>query len=486
MPRKYLGPIPHPAIGVRIPDIVIPPVLKAFKMRDVAGTLMLSYHRETAPSDVISTAKHILLGHSGTSISEYISKSERYANELGVLVEVEADHVSLMSSPEKAIKRITSGEFEYGLTEEEIRSSLNYIEREFKEVRDVDGVDFVTLDTCELIDLSVDKLDDKELIARYEGQIESDVRRELKKKYLGKRFRFFLTNGSVYEIKFNDIDVARYSLKFMKSIEYLIRLYEIVKKYNEREFGVEIALDEVPQLTKPKELFFYLNELADRGLRVDFVAPNIGFKKREDYDGDLKELGVRVDVLNSIAKSFGALISIHSGSGSHPYSDKGLGVWETIRSYVNGMVKYKVSGVYIQLLLEVMSKFPRKSKVRELYDEIYEAVLETLRRYIKEKSGLYSPHLEDMIRDYDMAISKDPSKVHDPRMNVFRHYFFLFQALVKGSSRYLREKLIELYSEDKELRETYEREAIDLTLRIIDKLGFRGNYVRYRMLLSVV
>ncbi|MEM3573441.1 MAG: hypothetical protein QXJ62_04330, partial [Nitrososphaeria archaeon] len=37
---RYLGPIPHPAIGVRMPKIFLEGILTAFKERNTAGGLM--------------------------------------------------------------------------------------------------------------------------------------------------------------------------------------------------------------------------------------------------------------------------------------------------------------------------------------------------------------------------------------------------------------------------------------------------------------
>ncbi len=482
--RRYLGPIPHPAIGIRLPDIVVPPVLKAFRTRNVAGTLMLSYHRETAPEKIISEAKDLLRGHTGTSIEEYITKATSYADYYGVIIEVEADHVSLMASPERAIKRIAGGGFEYGLTEEEIIESLRYIEEEFKEASRAGGVDFVTIDTCELIDLRADKLSDEEIISLYEDKIESDYRKELEKTYVGKKFYIISDSGSIYVLKYNKQDIARLALKYVESIKYVLKIYELARKYfTEREFGVEVALDELPVETNPKDLFFYIRELDRLGLRIDFIAPNVGFKKREDYSGDLNVLASTIDKLHSIARNLGALLSFHSGSGAHPFSDKGYGVWDTIRYVTNGMVKYKVSGVYIQLLLEVMSRFPQGTSPRRLYEEIFDAVLDKVREYVKLKTGLYSPHLEEMLKNYEELIKTDKRYERNPRADFFRHYFFLFQAIIdEKGNRYLRDKVLELYNENKELREEYAREAYELTLRIINKLGFENNAVDYNLL----
>lgn len=481
MPRRYLGAVPHLAVGVRLPDIVAPPVIKAFKLGDMVGTLMLSYHRETAPTNVIKSGEHILLGHTGTSISEYVSKATKYADELNALIQVEADHVSLMSSPERAIKRITGGGFEYGLSEDEIRKSLEYIEREFKEVKDAGGVDFVTIDTCELIDLSVDTKSKEDLMAMYEERVEEGDRRALKREYVDRTFRFFLDSGRAIEVRYREEDVVRLALKFLRSVKYVKVVRDIAAKYLEDQpFGVEIALDEVPQPTRPEELLFYLRELRRVGVVADFIAPNIGFKKREDFDGNLAELAARVEILNTIAKANGALLSFHSGSGAHPYSDKGLGTWGVIREVTGGLLKYKVSGVFIQLLLEVMASFSPSSKPRQLYEEIYDKVIEVVKQHVESKTGLYSPHLERMLRDYEAATMKNPGKKHDPRADVFRHYFFVFQAVMDSKGRrYLREELLNLYESDDEFRRKYEKEATALALRIAWKLGLTGNYLKY-------
>ncbi len=481
MARRYLGVVPQLAVGIRLPDVVAPPVIKAFKLGDMVGTLMLSYNRETAPSEVIKSPPNPLLGHTGTSISEYISKAGEYADRFEALIQVEADHVSIMSSPERAIKRITGGGFEYGLSEEEVRRALNYIEREFKEVREAGGVDFVTIDTCELIDLRVDSLGREELISLYEERIDEGVRRDLRRRYVGRTYRFFLSDGSVYEVRLDEESVARLALKYLRSVEYVAVVKELISRYLEgREFGVEVALDETPKPTRPEELFFYLNELRIQGINPDFIAPNVGFSKREDFRGDLTELTERLDILSSIARSFGSLLSFHSGSGSHPWSDKGLGTWSAVSEGCGGLLKYKVSGVMIQLLLEVMASFPKGSRVRALFEEIYDEVIKEVRRHVEGRTQLYSQHLERMLRDYEAAASRDPSKRYDVRADVFRHYFFLFQALMNdGGRRWLREEVIRAYEEVEELRRRYEREVIDLILRMAWKLNLTGNYVRY-------
>ncbi|MEM1644415.1 MAG: tagaturonate epimerase family protein [Ignisphaera sp.] len=473
----YLGKLPRPAFGVRIPDIVVPAVLKCFKKLNMAGTLMLSFNRETAPEKYIKSMdqKHFYLGHTGTSITELIDKTRRYSSLYSVPVEIEADHVSIMGSVERALKKIAGVPVEEPLTQAEIQFSLEYIEEEFKEVSKNGGVDFVTIDTCELIDYSVDKILDKDVIDFYESQVDHDIRRELEKYYINKTFEF-VSDDRILRVKLKKTDVARLYIKYHKSIEYALKVYELIKKYVHNEFGVEIAFDETPYKSGLKDIVFFTLELKRRGLEPDFLAPNIGYKKREDYDNDLKVLYEDLRNITTLLNGLGVNISIHSGSGHNPYSDKGYGVWQTVGTATNGKVKYKMSGVFIQLLLEVMSRMPPGSRPRKIYEEIYDAVIDHLKLIVETKKTLYSKELESMLRHYE----EDKQK-WNPRADIFRHYFYVFQALRdEKSCRIYREALIQLYNEDPELRKVYEHEVYDLIERLALALNYSGNSLRYR------
>ncbi|MEB3860012.1 MAG: tagaturonate epimerase family protein [Desulfurococcales archaeon] len=458
MPHRYMGPYPTLATGIRIPEIVARPILEVHKDLGTLPTLMLSYHRETGTSDVVSSGD-LFRGHTGTSIRDYIGASLELAESLDITVQVEADHVSVSPSPEKAIKRITAGEWE-GVSEGEARESLAYISRELEEAREAGGVDVVAIDTTELVDLGRDGGD----YSVYEG-LDGDERRRLRERYSRAVKASF--NGVSYGLKLEEKTIARLYSMYRRSIEYTAKIYGMAREKLGPSFGVEVVLDELPFETSPEELHFFLSELEALGIRVDYVAPNIGFEKREDYRGDLGGLREKLLRLAAVARLHGALLSIHSGSGAHPYSDKGPGVWDVFREALGGRVKYKVSGVYIQLLLEVMHGFPEGSEPRRLYDEIFDSVIESLESQVSTRTGLYSRELEEMIREY-----RSKGKARDPRSSVFRHYFFLFQSLrdEKGR-RYLRERLLEVYERSADLRRSYEREAKKLTARMLHRLG---------------
>jgi hypothetical protein len=455
MPHRYMGPYPTLATGIRIPEIVARPVLEVHKSLGTLPTLMLSYHRETGTSEVVSSAD-VLRGHTGTSIRDYISASLDLSTSLDITVQVEADHVSISPSPEKAIRRITGGGWE-GVTEEEAEESLAYISRELEEARDAGGVDVVSIDTTELVELGGGG-------GAYE-ELGGGERRGLVEKYSRRVTASF--DGFSYTISLTESDVARLYSRYRRSIEYTARIYEVAREKLGGAFGVEIVLDELPFETQPEELHFVLSELEALGVRADYVAPNIGFSKREDYHGDLGALREKLLKLAAVARLHGALLSIHSGSGAHPYSDKGHGVWDVFRETLRGRFKYKVSGVYIQLLLEVMYRFPEGSGPRRLYDEIFDSVLEALEGYLSARRGLYSEELERMMKEY-----RDRGRARDPRSSVFRHYFFLFQALRDDKGRrYLSDRLLEVYNSSGDLRREYEREAKSLTARMLHRLG---------------
>ncbi|MEM1526063.1 MAG: tagaturonate epimerase family protein [Ignisphaera sp.] len=478
----YLGKLPRPAFGVRIPDIVAPAILKCFKKLNITGTLMLSFNRETAPEKYIKSLdqKHFYLGHTGTSIGELIDKITHYSSSYSTPVEIEADHVSIMGSVERALKKIAGVLVEEPLTQAEIQFSLEYIEEEFREVSKNGGVDFVTIDTCELINYNADKIPDKEVIDFYESHIEPDVRKELERYYVDKTFEF-VSDDRILRIKLRKPDVARLYLKYSDSIEYTLKVYDLIRKYVHNEFGVEIAFDETPYKSNLKDILYFTLELKRRGLEPDFLAPNIGYKKREDYDNELKVLYEDLKNIVTLLNGLSVNISIHSGSGHNPYSDKGYGVWRTIGIATYGRVKYKMSGVFIQLLLEVMSRMPLGSKPRKIYEEIYDAVIDHLKRVIETKEALYSKELESMLRQYEGSKRK-----WDPRANIFRHYFYVFQALRNEKScRVYRETLIQLYNEDPELRRAYEHEVYELIERLALALNYTSNSLRYRRISSL-
>ncbi|MEM3423846.1 MAG: hypothetical protein QXE51_04710, partial [Nitrososphaeria archaeon] len=170
---RYLGPIPHPAIGVRMPKIFLEGILTAFKERNTAGGLMLSYGRETAPQYVIDSKPgtyDITLGHTGTSIKEYIMESVSAARKKNILVEIEADHLIIGSSLH-AVQRLYEARGSSSLDNEVIESSMEYNRRAIDEAIETGYVNTFTVDATSLIDYKVMQYPQEKVYELFEERI---------------------------------------------------------------------------------------------------------------------------------------------------------------------------------------------------------------------------------------------------------------------------------------------------------------------------
>jgi hypothetical protein len=271
-------------------------------------------------------------------------------------------------------------------------------------------------------------------------------------------------------------DVMRLALKYGRSIVANAQIYDYIRERIDRPFGFEISLDETKEKTREKDLIFYLKEWKLLGRHVDFIAPNIGFKKRTDFYGDLGELCEHVSRLAAIARSFDVLLSIHSGSGTTPYSSKGRGTYKALLDATKGRLKYKVSGVYYELLLQILASFPKGSKERKLYDLIFDSVYDFLKKEIKRKGKLASPLLEKQLLSFEEQVKKGKIERRDPRAKFFRFNSYIALNLRnKQGVRYLRESLVRIYEKNPELRKMVDQEVEKITLRLIDGLRFGNN-----------
>ncbi len=438
---------------------------------------MLSFGRETAPEYVINAVPgkyEISMGHTGTSIKEYLTLGAKYARKAGVLVEMEADHLTVTTSSAQAVKRI-SGVKEYvEIGDEDIERALKYIFSEVDEAAQTGYVNFFTIDACELIDYSVERLSGEDLKKRFRD-VFGNNKEKILSRYINKRHLFIGSSGKSFRLVFSEEEVMRLALKYYRSLITTVRIYDYLEHRIRWPFGIEIAFDETPVITEEKDLLFYLRELWELNVPVDYIAPNIGFEKKQDYRGDLKVLKKRIERLAAIARTFGALLSFHSGSGSTPWSGKGRGVYDVVKEATSRDLKYKVSGIYFELLLELMAWQSTGSRPRKLYEEVYDAVIDYVRREVKTRGPLYSEVMERQLKEYEENIEKtqDP---YNPLADIFRYYSFIALNLRdRSGDRPYRRAIIELYEEDEAFRNLVDREVADLTLRLIDGLGFANN-----------
>ncbi len=474
---RYLGPLPHPATGIRIPEVLLEGILEALKDRSTAGGLMLSYGRETAPEWVINAPPgkyEITMGHTGTSIRKYLTMGAEAARKKGVIVEMEADHLTITTSSARAVKRISGYKEEVVLSDEEVKAALDYIKSEVDEAVSTGFINFFTIDTCELIDTRPERLSGTELEKAFYDTFGKSLGDALLSRYVGKDFVFVGETGRYFRIPMSRQRVMQLALKFKRSLDVTEEIVELLKEKVQPPFGIEIAFDETPYITREEELLFYLSELWHRGIRADFIAPNVGFEKKQDYTGDLAELERRVERLAAISRTFGCLLCFHSGSGSNPWSGKGPGTYEALLRATGGLLKYKISGIYFELLMEILASYPSGSRQRDLYERIYREVYEYTKREVEEKGPLDSPALRQQLKEYEERVK--PRDPYDPRASLFRYYSFLALNLRdKAGRRYFREEIVELYESDPELKARVDKEVKELTLRLIDGLKFANN-----------
>jgi hypothetical protein len=475
---RYLGSISHPSVGVRLPEIFLTGILRAYKKRNVTGGLELSFGRETAPEFVIQASPGvypIIMGHTGTSIRKYIIMSVDAAKNHGVIVEIEADHLVIGSSL-RAIKRIAGIHEIIRDNSTELQESLEYNKAEIDEAFSTGYINAFTVDTSDLINYDVDGWSDAVVETQFESHFSTEEKNKLLDTYTDREFVFEGMKEHTKKYTFQSKQVMRLALKFKDSIKGNLEIYRYIVEKKGFPFGFEISLDETPEITQDEVLFFYLKEWQASGAHVDYIAPNIGFQKRRDFQGNLKELETKVAHQATIARSFGAILSIHSGSGSTPFSGKGPGTYTALLKATMGDLKYKISGVYYELLLEILESFPVQSKPKKLYNEIFDAVYDYVQEELSRGGILASDSLKNQMEKYEREINLEIIKRRTPRADFFRFNSFLALNFRDADGRRLfRRALVALYQNNDEVRNLIDDEVEALTLRLIDGLNFENN-----------
>jgi len=470
----------HPAIGVRLPEIFLPGIVAALKKRRVAAGLMLSFGRETAPEAVVRApagAYPITLGHTGTSIRAYQTAAARAARAAGIPLEVEADHLIIIGSPERAAARITGVHSREAMDRKKLEASLGYNERCIAEAAAVGVVGCFTTDTSDLFRLEADAWKPAAVKRAFARTFKAAERERLLCDYAGQTFSFVAADGGRVRLAFTALQVMRLALKYQGSLSLNLELFKRIQKHVRRLFSFEISMDETEDLTPLPDAFFYLREWTRRGAPVDYFAPNLGFQKRADYDGSRRELETRTRKLAAVAASFdGALLSIHSGSGSNPRSGKGRGTYGALWRATGGKLKYKISGVYYELLLEILAAHAKGTPERKLYEEIF---AHTFLRCVEEwmdRGPLATPLLEKQIEDFSGQLNRARRNFFPPRADFFRfHSYLALNLRNEKQQRFLRVALVKLYRTRPALRRQVDREAQALTERLIHGLRFEKN-----------
>lgn len=323
-----LGRAPRLGVGSRQTVNVWPGVFEAVRQTGTPSEIVQnSAYREVAPMSVILSSPgdevaylpghgSLNVGHTGSSIEGLWLAGVVAALEHGFDMPFGADldHVPV------------KGENEHGLEKAKwiIASGRDYT--------------FFTLDTSALFNLAALALSGADLDSQFEATVPARERAEL--------LQVHARNGLTSE------QIKRLSAAYYKSIEAAAELFRYISWLKQGEgFDFEFSFDEGPGLTGAHEITFVLEELRRREVRVDFIAPNVGFEKRFDYrlPGGLPELEERVRRLSRAAAEHGTLLDFHSGS------DKSSETYRCISKATGGSLKLKVSGKLQLILAEVLA-----------------------------------------------------------------------------------------------------------------------------------
>lgn len=207
------------------------------------------------------------------------------------------------------------------------------------------GMTMLTLDCSDHINNDVESYSSEEIKETYNTLTEVE-RKAYEERYLNKTFDL---NG--LSISFSKEEVMYNVLLYMDALKYMVSINEEFILPASQEIDFEISIDETETVTKPSSHFFVANELINKGVTVNSLAPRfIGeFQKGVDYSGDIHSFEKDLEVHALIAKYFEYKLSIHSGS------DK-FSAFPIIAKHTEGLFHLKTAGTSWLEAIRVLAK----------------------------------------------------------------------------------------------------------------------------------
>jgi len=471
---NHFGQIHHPAIGIRIPEIFLQGIMNSLQKNRCAAGIMLGHDGETAPEEIIQapTGRYeMTLGHTGTSVRKYMNAGIRQARSCAVPVEMGSEDLPFVESYGIAVKNIEGVRTPKLSGLSAIENSLRYNLTSVEEAISTGNVRSFTTDTSDLFIEEHMKLKMTAVRKRFLETFDEDMREFISKELVGK-FRFKGSDGKTVRLEINREKAYKLALKYNMSVNVNARMYREIENRMKHPFSFEVSIDEGANITQTANLFIYLSMWHKKGLVLDYIAPNVGFEKRQDYSGDLKTLANRTRALNAVANHFGTSLSFRNGGGYSPFGTKGDQVYDTLLECTGHNLKYKVSGIYFELLMELLASHKKGTDAKILFELIFKEVINFIEDQIEDKGPLYTNVLKKQMDEY-----KEENMEYDPRADIFRYnsYICLNFRDPKGK-RYFRERLIRLYTDDLKFRKQVDMEMEAITARLLDGLKFSNNY----------
>jgi len=479
---RNLGSTPRLGLGVRM-LFTLPVLLKALRQIRAISDFQLSAGREFSLSEVVTSPPGRYpewLGHTGLDAATIYGTIAKECFKSGLPVYgTEIDHLIVTGRPEEAISRIRDHSshplaISSPTSETCLQESIKYNRKVIDEATGTGFVRGMTVDTSSLLAQELDdatKWTGSPLRDEFERQFPEEERNALLGRYRpGEPFKFQARDcDEAVQLAFSDEDVMRLALKFKPSLAINKELFDYMSKAMKgKTFVFEPSLDEAPKLTTSKELLFYLAESKEMGMPASLVAPNVGFRKREDYDGDLNELRNRVRELSIIASSFGAILDFHSGS------DKSPQVYRTVSAACHGKLKLKMSGVYQLLYFDTLASFPRRSKERQLFERIWHYTLSYAVQKAGEGDTTARRQVEQIQRKIREAGERRRGYHPNPKDDFFRYYSFIAVAAKRKNGTYLFRGSLYKLAQKRHVLKRYSQKVIHQTKAVAEALGLSG------------
>lgn len=190
----------------------------------------------------------------------------------------------------------------------------------------------------------------------------------------------------------SDDDLMTSAQIYDKAMEKAVRFYGIIKQ-SIGSFDFEISVDEGERDTTVEDHLFVAEYLHRSGIEFSSLAPKLPgqFQKAVDYEGDLGELALALDVHGALCRQLGGYrLSLHSGS------DK-FSIYPLFAEETGDAFHIKTSGTS---WLEAVKVVARVNPA--LFEELYQLSLE---------------HLDESKKSYHVGISREhfPEAIPDDR-----------------------------------------------------------------------
>ncbi|NIA21058.1 MAG: hypothetical protein GWP05_03585 [Anaerolineaceae bacterium] len=249
-------------------------------------------------------------------------------------------------SPEEVMDCAT-----WGVLQEGFRDGFGADADHLQQPQDIEatlaaGFTFFTIDPGAQVDNDADTRSGdglKQAFAALDlGALESSAD-ELMARYVDKRFP--LDGGPA--VAFDTEAVLRAAVKYGGAVAHTVKMYRHLCEKADREFELEISVDETLSPTSPAEHYFFAAELRRLGVKWVSMAPRLvgRFEKGVDYIGDLDTFRDSLARHVAVMRTLGPYkISIHSGS------DK-FSIYPIVAELTEGLMHLKTAGTsYLEAL----------------------------------------------------------------------------------------------------------------------------------------